>query len=176
MNAPTTTCELVWVRPICRPFPGRPEQIPHVRDFVTRHLQRYGCPNEALYNIVLCADEIATNAIRHTASGRPGAQFFVTVRYADHTIRIEVADDGPAASPIPGTDNKHEDKHEDEYEDTGGRGHLLVEALTQRWGYEATPYGGLAWFEYTFTPNAHSGPEPCPHVPYGVRGSVDAKS
>ena len=99
----------------------------------------------ALYNIVLCADEIATNAVRHSASGRPGAGFFVTIRYADHTIRIEVADNGPAAYSIPGTD----DMYDDEYEDTGGRGLLLVEALTQWSGYEATPYGGLAWFEYT---------------------------
>lgn len=126
------------MRPICRPFPGRPEQIPYVRDFVTRHVRRYGCPDEALYNIVLCADELAANAVRHTASGRPGGRFLVTVRMAGGTVRVEVADEGPAEDPIPAVD--------DEY-DAGGRGLQLVEALAHWSGYEATRFGGLAWFE-----------------------------
>lgn len=142
MCATTSARKPAWARPICRPFPGRPDQIPHVRDFVTRHLRRHGCPDAALYNILLCVDEIATNAIRHTSSGRPGGRFVVTIRLAAHTARIEVADEGPSQHATPSVD--------DEYDD-GGRGLLLVEALAQWPGYEKTRFGGLAWFEYTPT-------------------------
>lgn len=128
------------MRPICRPFPGEPEQVAHVRDFVARHLRRRGCPEEALYNIVLCADELATNAIQHTQSGRPGGCFFVTVRPAQ-TVRIEVADAGPLADPAP---------LDSDYDDTG-RGLVLVDALAHWSGYEETRFGGLAWFEYAVT-------------------------
>ena len=81
----------------CRVFPGQEDQIPHVRVFVTRLLDRHpDCEG-----IVACAAELATNAIRHTASGRNG--FFVTeVTWTGHTVRVAVADSG--AETVPGLD------------------------------------------------------------------------
>lgn len=130
----------MW-RPICREFPGTPDQIPHVRDFVARRIRLCGCPGEAVHEIVLCADELAVNAIKHTMSGQPGRCFVVTVRLTDQTLRVEVADDGPDENPVPDGD--------DEF--GSGRGLVLIAALAQRSGYEVTRSGGLAWFEYAFT-------------------------
>lgn len=142
MNAISTAREPLWVRPTRREFPGRPDQVPQVREFVARRIRLHGCPEEAVREIVLCADELAVNAIKYTTSGQPGGRFVVTVRLADHTVRVEVTDAGPTESPLLVED--------DEFLD-GGRGLVLIAALAQWSGYETTQCGGLAWFEYTYT-------------------------
>ena len=56
----------------CKVFPGQEDQIPCVRTFVSQLLADH--PDRA--DIVMCAAELAANAVRHTASGRDG--FFAT--------------------------------------------------------------------------------------------------
>ena len=81
----------------CQVFPGQEDQIPHVRMFVTQLLDCH--PDRE--DIVACAAELATNAIRHTASGRNG--FFATeVTWTGRTVRVAVADSG--AETVPGLD------------------------------------------------------------------------
>ncbi len=81
----------------CQVFPGQEDQILHVRMFVTQLLDRHpDCED-----IVACAAELATNAIRHTASGRNGF-FAAEVTWTGRTVRVAVADSG--AETVPGLD------------------------------------------------------------------------
>jgi hypothetical protein len=69
-------------------YPGRLDQLGHVRRAVARHLA--GCPGA--FDAVLIASELAANAIVHSASR---GEFF-TIRaelHADH-VRVEAEDLG----------------------------------------------------------------------------------
>jgi len=83
----------------CKVFPGQEDQIPCVRTFVSQLLADH--PDRA--DIVMCAAELAANAVRHTASGRDG--FFATeVTWTGLTVRVAVADGGAGAAPPLGPD------------------------------------------------------------------------
>lgn len=119
MNDSTTV--LARIRPICRTFRGDPSQIPLVREFVKRHLvDERTCPESALHDILLCASEIATNAILHTSSG--GGHFTVGLRVRDGAARIEVIDSGsPSGSNgtghVDGSSGDQFDKTPDRFGD-----------------------------------------------------------
>jgi anti-sigma regulatory factor (Ser/Thr protein kinase) len=85
-------------------FAGRAESVREVRGFVTRVLA--GCPRAD--DAVLCASELATNALMHSASGQAGGCFTVQLQVCGQVcVRITVADQGvrahhqnvPAQSP-----------------------------------------------------------------------------
>ena len=83
----------------CKVFPGQEDQIPCVRTFVSQLLADH--PDRA--DIVMCAAELAANAVRHTASGRDG--FFATeVTWTGLTVRVAVADGGAGTGPPLGPD------------------------------------------------------------------------
>ena len=79
-----------------RVFPGRPEQVAHARRFVARVLD--GCP--VADDALLCASELASNAIRHTRSGRSGT-FRVLVWRGQSSACVAVLDDGSDSTPTP---------------------------------------------------------------------------
>jgi anti-sigma regulatory factor (Ser/Thr protein kinase) len=75
--------------------------------------------------------ELAANAVRHSASGRPGGTFTLEVTAAARDARAlltvavhdQGSDDGcPVVRPISDTAD-------------GGRGLVLVDALAHRWGF-----------------------------------------
>ncbi len=78
---------------------------------------------------------MVANAVRHAG----GDRIDLTVTVDDAAVRVEVgdeADDDPVPGPPPGI------------EDTGGRGLMIVEGLSSRWGYERRAGGGKrVWFE-----------------------------
>ena len=116
-----------------RVFPGRHEQVAHVRRFVARALE--GCPvtDEA----ILCVSELATNALLHTASGNEG-EFEVIVQQGRSWIRIAVSDEGSSTTPTPrALDATSED----------GRGLGLVALIAYRWGQRGNEHGRTIWFE-----------------------------
>ena len=78
-----------------RVFPGRPDQVAHARRFVARALG--GCP--VADDALLCASELASNAIRHTRTGRSG-QFQVLVWRGQSSACVAVLDDGSDSTPI----------------------------------------------------------------------------
>jgi anti-sigma regulatory factor (Ser/Thr protein kinase) len=109
-------------------YPGRADQLHHVRRAVTRHLAGCAAANDA----VLIASELAANAILHSRS-RAGHFTIRTELYPDH-VRIEAEDSG-------GPWRRRQ---------SDGRPHGLdmVEALTGpgSWGTETTTSGGrIVW-------------------------------
>jgi serine/threonine-protein kinase RsbW len=71
---------------------------------------------------VLCLSELASNAIRHSNSARPGGRFTVRIIPAPGRLRVEVQDQGGPWTPDPDSDGH------------GGRGLLVVDELTAAWG------------------------------------------
>ena len=80
----------------------------------------------------LLTTELVANAIIHARSA-----VTVTARLGDERLRVEVADTGAGALKM----------READMDDTGGRGLLLIEALSAAWGTSADGDGKLVWFE-----------------------------
>ncbi|MDJ0383034.1 ATP-binding protein [Streptomyces sp. G-G2] len=82
----------------------------------------------------LALTELVANVVRHV----PGRGCAVLILLRPQGLRVEVADGSPspprpASGPAPLAE--------------GGRGLLLVEAVTDRWGSDATANGKTVWFE-----------------------------
>ncbi|MGN9792205.1 ATP-binding protein [Streptomyces sp. OZ13] len=97
---------------------------------VRRALYDYGA------DLQLCATELLTNVIRHIGEGTP-----VTVRVScgGGRTRLEVTDPDPRALPVLcGTAAA---------DDESGRGLVLLDAMTLRWGVGQGPGGKTVWCE-----------------------------
>jgi anti-sigma regulatory factor (Ser/Thr protein kinase) len=104
--------ELVWRRA----FPGRAEYVRQVREFVGFLLVDLPHVDDA----VLVVSEFAANALRHTASARPGGCFLVEVRRWRDGATVALTDQGSDKVPvIPDPDDLSE----------CGRGLYTVRAL-----------------------------------------------
>jgi anti-sigma regulatory factor (Ser/Thr protein kinase) len=119
--------------PKTRIFDGRPEEVCNVRKFVSGVVD--GCP--VAPDVTLLASELATNAIRHTASGMDGT-FSVCVHIQDSQIRAEVHDLGCDTAPSVRRTGSPEES---------GAGLRLVDAIADRWGFYGGPRGRVVWFE-----------------------------
>jgi serine/threonine-protein kinase RsbW len=116
-----------------RVFPGEEHQLRMVRQWLAGLL-----PDGPARRDVLCvATELGTNAIRHTASGRPGGSFAVEIVRNQATARVTVTDQGAPQGPrlIDDPDAEH------------GRGLLLVAGLSSRTGVAGDHRGRLVWAE-----------------------------
>lgn len=122
-----------------RRFPGLPSQISYARRFVERQL----AASPELITATLLTSELATNAIRHSASGCDSGKFEVCVEQTPGWARVEVRDLGSTTeAPQP--------QHRDPYDTAeNGRGLDLVEALASKWGTEPRRdgRGRQVWFE-----------------------------
>jgi len=127
-----------------RVFPGRPDQVAHARRFVARALS--GCP--VADDALLCVSELASNAIRHTRTGRSG-QFQVLVWRGQSSACVAVLDDGSDSTPIPaaGQPGRLEES---------GHGLLAVQALAAWWGHhtyrDGSTRGTAVWFRLDWNP------------------------
>ena len=127
-------------------FAGHAAHVGQARRFIAGILGD-GWPR--LDDILLLASEVASNAVRHTASG-DGGRFEVTVAAfaARDCVRVEVADEGSASEPRMTGGGDLE----------GGRGLLIVEKLADRWGHAGDELGRVVWFEVSA--KADKGPVP----------------
>src|SRR5215467_5648485 len=113
-------------------YPARPEHVRQARADARGLLA--GCP--AADEVILCLSELATNAVLHSSSRRPGGTF--TVRIGSRPgadIRLEVEDDGGpwlASAPDPGS----------------GRGLDIIGALAAEWGVATSPAGRTVWARF----------------------------
>lgn len=98
----------------------------YTRDVLTR----WNVPDDVIATAELLVSELATNAAKFSAS-RAGI-LDVGLRYLPGHIAIEVWDTDPNP-PIAG---------DPDYEAEGGRGLMLVQALSKEWSYFFPPSGG----------------------------------
>jgi serine/threonine-protein kinase RsbW len=79
-----------------RTFPGVPEQVRAAREFVAGLLDGMACRADA----VMVTSELVTNALVHTASGRPGGLVTVEVSWPPPGVVLAVTDQGAAGTPV----------------------------------------------------------------------------
>ncbi|MFF4960975.1 ATP-binding protein [Streptomyces sp. NPDC001222] len=90
--------------------------------------------------VALATAELASNAIRH--GSLPGRDFGLTLLHLPQTFRIEVTDTRPERHPGPAPTASQS------LDASSGRGLLLVEAYTERWGWECRDvYTKTVWGE-----------------------------
>jgi anti-sigma regulatory factor (Ser/Thr protein kinase) len=111
-------------------FPGEDRQLGVLRRWLASLLPE--CP--ARDDVISVATELATNALRHTTSGRSGL-FAVEITRYESTVRVAVADGGSPAEPLLIEDPAAEH----------GRGLLLVLGLSVRTGVTGDHRGRLVW-------------------------------
>ncbi|MFB8143469.1 ATP-binding protein [Streptomyces parvus] len=108
------------------------------RLLATEQLRSWGLPLE---DASLVIGELATNAALHGYV--PGRDFRITLSVYGDVLRIEVADTRGDRLP---------EKRDPDAESEGGRGLLLVEALSVRWGTEHGPFPRkTVWAEVALT-------------------------
>ncbi|MGI8446471.1 MAG: ATP-binding protein [Streptosporangiaceae bacterium] len=122
-----------------RVFPGRPDQVGQARRFVARALD--GCP--AADDAVLCAYELASNALQHTRSGQDG-RFPVLVWRGRTSACVAVIDDGAPIGPAPRSPGPGDLAE-------SGHGLRVVADLAAAWGHQELSPAGLpgraVWFQ-----------------------------
>jgi len=112
---------------------GQPERVRDARRFITRALGGGAHADTAQ----LLTSELVTNAIRHSRSGRPGGTVEVIVAAKAASLLVSVIDDGsdrtmPQKGNDPGGEN--------------GNGLLLVESLSDDWGFASRAGRTAVWF------------------------------
>jgi anti-sigma regulatory factor (Ser/Thr protein kinase) len=112
---------------------------------------------EARDDVVTVAVELATNAVRHTASGR-GGSFALEITWYPFAVRVAVADDGAEARPRLVDDPMSE----------CGRGLQVVHALSSRTGVAGDHHGRLVWAEIPWAPGGTGTMQEATASPYAA--------
>jgi anti-sigma regulatory factor (Ser/Thr protein kinase) len=112
-------------------FPASPTSPRAARSFV-RGVFPEVSEAEIADVIMLLVTELVTNAVMHAHS-----PVRVHVVVDDHQVRVAVHDDVPQP-PV---------RRRASEEALGGRGLLLLDRLSDRWGYDSHPPGKTVWFE-----------------------------
>ncbi|MFC4588929.1 ATP-binding protein [Sphaerisporangium corydalis] len=107
-----------------------PVTVPRIRRQVRRQLDAWKA-GTCCDVVELLVSEVVTNAMRHSWGA------VMTVSLDERTLRCEVQDTNPA---MPQMRQAHEG-------DEGGRGMILMEALSRDWGSYGVPAGKVVWFE-----------------------------
>lgn len=105
----------------------------HVRRILRVFLASWGMA-ELTDAAELAMTELVANVVRHV----PGHRCTLLILRRPEGLRVEVTD-GSSRPPVASAGG-------DELEE-GGRGLLLVEAVTDRWGTVPVPGGKTVWFE-----------------------------
>jgi serine/threonine-protein kinase RsbW len=113
-----------------RIFPGEAAQLRLLRRWIAAFLPE-GTTRDDVASV---ATELASNAVRHTASGKDG-YFAVEICCRPPVIRVAVADSGAATGPRLVASSEGED----------GRGLLLVQALAIRTGVAGDHRSRVVW-------------------------------
>lgn len=115
-----------------RVFPGEDRQLSLARRWLESLLP--DCP--AREDVLCIATELGANAILHTASGR-GGHFVLEVIRQKSSVRVAVEDSGAADAP----------QVIDDPEGEQGRGLLVVQGLSARFGALGDHRGRTVWAE-----------------------------
>ncbi|MFE9936925.1 SpoIIE family protein phosphatase [Streptomyces hirsutus] len=109
-----------------------PQAVGHARRFTRRTLRSWGV-SEDLDTALLVVSELVTNALVHTEG-----QVRLDLTLVGDRLRLAVADASPRSPAKPNSIG---------WEATGGRGILLVEALSAAWGTLPVSGGKQVWAE-----------------------------
>ena len=112
-------------------FPAAAECVSRARHDVGAFLNS-GVPIDVTQMAMLLVSELSTNAVRHAHS-----PFTVSAMLAPGLLRVEVEDRDRRLPTV---------RHPGPTAVTG-RGMLMVDALSARWGAEPTADGKRVWFE-----------------------------
>jgi anti-sigma regulatory factor (Ser/Thr protein kinase) len=115
-----------------------PEAARHARRFTRRTLRTWGAPPESTDAVLLVVSELVTNALVHT-----DGQVRLDLTMIDRRLRVVVTDTSPR-TPVKPTSIG--------WEATGGRGLLLVEAVSVVWGTMPVSGGKQVWSEVALAP------------------------
>jgi serine/threonine-protein kinase RsbW len=74
------------------------EQLAAIRTFVERQAELLGVESPAIYDLVLAANEIATNIVVHGYQGQPGT-IEIDLRRSGDAIEIRLRDQAPPFDP-----------------------------------------------------------------------------
>ncbi|MEV4457022.1 ATP-binding protein [Microbispora sp. NPDC049633] len=116
---------------LSRHFLGRPASVTEARRFITASLGAWPVVEPA----ELIVSELATNAVRHTASARFGGKFIVSLQAEPDQVWLGVTDEGGPEVP----------RLVRPADDEGGRGLLLVASLADNWGVYGDQAGRTVW-------------------------------
>ncbi|QZY20314.1 SpoIIE family protein phosphatase [Streptomyces decoyicus] len=129
-----------------------PDAVMHARRFTARTLRSWNVTEE-LDVALLVVSELVTNAIAHTQG-----EVRLDLTLAADRLRIAVNDASPRAPVKPASVD---------WEATGGRGLLLVEAMSASWGSVPLSGGKQVWSEVALRPGEQLGAEEVPAAPDG---------
>lgn len=110
-------------------YPGLPGSVGQARAVAAASLPA-GCPRAG--DVAVVVSELATNALLHSASGKPGGTFQVRVEAEPGGVAVAVVDQGPALMPAT-------------RDDEGGRGLAMVAVLADAYEVTVTDTGRTAW-------------------------------
>jgi anti-sigma regulatory factor (Ser/Thr protein kinase) len=109
----------------------RPGDVGEVRQFVSRHAAYQGLGADRVADLVLAADEICTNSLRHG-----GGQGTVGIWTEGGEVVCEIRDRGRIREPLAG-------RRRPSIEDSGGRGLWMVHQLCDLVQIRSTEGGGV---------------------------------
>ncbi|MFW5419784.1 ATP-binding protein [Nocardiopsis sp. CNT-189] len=130
-------------------FAGLPGQVRAARTWLDHLLAQPAAPpgaGHARPTACLLLSELATNALRHTASGAPGGLFSVIATVDASHLRVSIHDQGGPNIPAPPAAALRGDADQ-ALLSCSGRGLLLVAALATTWDTRPAPTGRTVWFE-----------------------------
>jgi DNA-binding response OmpR family regulator len=105
------------------------------RRFLAEQCRRWQC-EDLVDDAAVVISELVSNAIRHANSSSE-----LRMRYGAGVLRIELVDSSPT---VPQPRNPH-------IAEPGGRGLLLVAALSHAWGVDPHAEGKVVWVEFSTT-------------------------
>ncbi|MFJ4982310.1 SpoIIE family protein phosphatase [Streptomyces sp. NPDC088732] len=117
-----------------------PDAASHARRFTGRTLRAWGLPRDEVDTALLVVSELVTNALVHT-----DGQVRLDLALIGDRLRIAVGDSSPRTPVKPAVVS---------WQDTGGRGILLVEAVSTTWGTVPLSGGKQVWSELTVPPRS----------------------
>jgi anti-sigma regulatory factor (Ser/Thr protein kinase) len=103
------------------------------RRFVARTLRDWNVDESRIEPVLLVANELVANAIVHAHSAP-----VLSLTESDGELLLRVSDDS-SALPVPQAPS---------VDDDGGRGLILVAALSDRWGIDADASGKSVWVAF----------------------------
>ncbi|QVQ54179.1 ATP-binding protein [Spiractinospora alimapuensis] len=107
---------------------GVAETVALARAWVREQCALRGIDADTVDRAVLIASEFATNAIKHSRSGRPGGTYTVHTEFQDSTLYLSVTDNGAPYPPY-----KQPRGNADGELPENGQGLWLVEAHADWW-------------------------------------------